>query len=149
MDTTSAKQPFWETKTLAEMTANEWEQLCDGCGLCCLTKLQDEDTDEIVYTRVVCRYSDLKTAACSDYKNRSINVPTCVSLTLERVAEFDWLPDTCAYRVLYRGDPLPEWHPLISGKSTSVQAANIGLLAIPVVVDQDGLDYEDYVIESL
>lgn len=149
METSSSKMPFWETKTLAEMTANEWELLCDGCGLCCLTKLQDEDTDEILYTRVVCRYSDLKTAACSDYENRSVNVPTCVELTLERVAEFDWLPETCAYRVLYRGDPLPEWHPLISGKSTSVQAANIGLLAIPVVVDQEDLDYEEYVIDSL
>lgn len=149
METSSSKMPFWETKTLAEMTANEWELLCDGCGLCCLTKLQDEDIDEIVYTRVVCRYSDLKTAACSDYENRSVNVPTCVELTLERVAEFDWLPETCAYRVLYRGDPLPEWHPLISGKSTSVQAANIGLLAIPVVVDQEDLDYEEYVIDSL
>ncbi|NCN44673.1 MAG: YcgN family cysteine cluster protein [Piscirickettsiaceae bacterium CG_4_9_14_3_um_filter_43_564] len=143
------KRPFWETKSLAEMTPNEWERLCDGCGLCCLTKLQDEETDEIVYTRVVCRYSDLSTAACSDYENRSVNVPSCVALTLERVAEFDWLPETCAYRVLYRGDPLPEWHPLISGQSTSVQAANIGLLAIPVVLDQDGLDYEDYVIDSL
>lgn len=149
MTPSSPTKPFWETKSLAEMTEREWEQICDGCGLCCLTKLQDEDTDEIVYTRVVCRYSDPKTAACSDYQNRSINVPTCVSLTLERVAEFDWLPDTCAYRVLYRGDPLPDWHPLISGKSESVQAANIGLLAIPVVVDQDGLDYEDYVMDSL
>uniref|UniRef100_Q31G01 Uncharacterized protein n=1 Tax=Hydrogenovibrio crunogenus (strain DSM 25203 / XCL-2) TaxID=317025 RepID=Q31G01_HYDCU len=142
------EKPFWETKTLAEMTTEEWESVCDGCGLCCLTKLQDDETDQIVYTRVVCKYSDLKTGACSDYQNRSINVPTCVNLTLDRVAEFDWLPDTCAYRVLYRGDPLPEWHPLVSGKKESVTEAHVGLLAIPVVVDQPGLDYEDYLMKK-
>jgi len=142
------ENPFWETKTLAEMTTEEWESVCDGCGLCCLTKLQDDETDEIVYTRVVCKYSDLKTGACSDYENRSKNVPTCVNLTLDRVAEFDWLPDTCAYRVLYRGDPLPEWHPLVSGKRESVTEAHIGLLAIPVVVDQPDLDYEDYLMKK-
>ncbi|MDG4812892.1 YcgN family cysteine cluster protein [Hydrogenovibrio sp. 3SP14C1] len=142
------EKPFWETKTLAEMTTEEWESVCDGCGLCCLTKLQDDETDEIVYTRVVCKYSDLKTGACSDYKNRSKNVPTCVNLTLDRVAEFDWLPDTCGYRVLYRGDPLPEWHPLVSGKRESVTEAHIGLLAIPVVVDQPGLEYEDYLMKK-
>lgn len=141
-------QPFWETKSLADMTQDEWESICDGCGLCCLTKLQDEDSDEIVYTRVVCPYSDPKTAACSDYANRSLNVPTCVNLTLERVAEFDWLPDTCGYRILLRGDPLPDWHPLVSGRRASVQAAGVGLLAIPVVVDQPGLDYEDYLMEK-
>ena len=141
-------KPFWETKTLAEMSTEEWESVCDGCGLCCLTKLQDDETDEIVYTRVVCQYSDLKTGACSDYKNRSKNVPTCVNLTLDRVAEFDWLPDTCGYRVLYRGDPLPEWHPLVSGKRESVTEAHIGLLAIPVVVDQPGLEYEDYLMKK-
>lgn len=142
------EKPFWEIKTLAEMTTEEWESVCDGCGLCCLTKLQDDETDEIVYTRVVCKYSDLKTGACSDYENRSKNVPTCVNLTLDRVAEFDWLPDTCAYRVLYRGDPLPEWHPLVSGKRESVTEAHIGLLAIPVVVDQPNLDYEDYLMKK-
>ncbi|MBD3611281.1 MAG: YcgN family cysteine cluster protein [Hydrogenovibrio crunogenus] len=143
------EKPFWETKTLAEMTTEEWESVCDGCGLCCLTKLQDDETDQIVYTRVVCKYSDLKTGACSDYQNRSINVPTCVNLTLDRVAEFDWLPDTCAYRVLYRGDPLPEWHPLVSGKKESVTEAHVGLLAIPVVVDQPGLDYGDCLMKKL
>lgn len=142
------EKPFWEIKTLAEMTTEEWESVCDGCGLCCLTKLQDDETDEIVYTRVVCKYSDLKTGACSDYENRSKNVPTCVNLTLDRVAEFDWLPDTCAYRVLYRGDPLPDWHPLVSGKRESVTEAHIGLLAIPVVVDQPGVDYEDYLMKK-
>lgn len=143
------KERFWETKTLDEMSNEEWEAVCDGCGLCCLTKLQDEETDEIVYTRVVCPYSDPKTAQCTDYANRSTNVPTCVQLTRERVAEFDWLPDTCAYRILYRGQPLPEWHPLVSGKRETVAEAGVGLLAIPVVVDSGDLDYEDYLIDHL
>lgn len=146
MSSSDNTAPFWESKSLDEMTQQEWESVCDGCGLCCLTKLQDDETDEIVYTRVVCAYSDLATGQCSDYANRSTNVPTCVQLTKERVAEFDWLPDTCAYRVLYRGQSLPNWHPLISGSSKSVKAAGIGLLAIPVVVDTGELDYEDFLI---
>ncbi|WP_019556327.1 YcgN family cysteine cluster protein [Thiomicrorhabdus arctica] len=148
MNLSDPSLPFWETKSLDEMTQKEWESVCDGCGLCCLTKLQDDETDEIVYTGVVCAYSDLATGQCSDYANRSTNVPTCVQLTKERVAEFDWLPDTCAYRVLYRGQSLPNWHPLISGKPQSVKAAGIGLLAIPVVVDTGNLDYEDFLISK-
>ncbi|WP_040724868.1 YcgN family cysteine cluster protein [Thiomicrorhabdus sp. Kp2] len=142
------KRPFWETKTLDEMSQDEWESLCDGCGLCCLTKLQDDETDEIVYTSVVCPYSDLETGQCKDYANRSINVPTCVQLTRERVAEFDWLPDSCAYRMIYRGQGLADWHPLVSGNRYSVTHAGIGLLAIPVVVDREGLDYEEFLIEK-
>ena len=138
--------PFWEAKTLDEMSQKEWESLCDGCGLCCLSKLQDDETDEIVYTSVVCAYSDLKTGACTDYANRSVNVPTCVQLTKERVAEFDWLPDTCAYRMLYRGQSLADWHPLVSGKVNSLQQAGVGLSAIKVVVDNGELDYEDYLM---
>ena len=147
--TTSVSEKFWETKKLDEMSDAEWESVCDGCGLCCLTKLQDEDTGEIVYTRVVCPYSDPTTAQCSDYANRSVNVPACVQLTRERVSEFDWLPDTCAYRVLHRGQSLPEWHPLVSGSAETVKAAGVGLLAIPVVVDTGELDYEDYLIDHL
>lgn len=145
---TETKAPFWETKTLDEMTQQEWESLCDGCGLCCLTKLQDDETEEIVYTRVVCPYSDLETGQCTDYANRSTNVPTCVQLTRERVAEFDWLPDTCAYRMIYRGQGLADWHPLVSGRSDSVAKAGIGLLAIPVVVDKADIDYEAFLMEK-
>ncbi|GKT12390.1 MAG: hypothetical protein ISEC1_P1368 [Thiomicrorhabdus sp.] len=146
MTETVSQPPFWETKTLDEMTQAEWESVCDGCGLCCLSKLQDEETDEIVYTRIVCGYSDPKTGACTDYANRSVNVPTCVQLTKSRVAEFNWLPDTCAYRVLYRGQCLPNWHPLISGEAKSVGAAGVGLAAIEVVVDNGELDDEDYLM---
>ncbi len=138
--------PFWQTKTLEEMTQQEWESLCDGCGLCCLTKLQDDDTDEIVYTSVVCEYSDIETGQCKDYANRSVNVPSCVQLTLERVAEFDWLPDTCAYRMIYRGQGLAEWHPLVSGSPYSLKIAGVGLSSIPVVINHTNIDYEDFVI---
>ena len=143
-----SKKPFWETKTLDEMTQQEWESLCDGCGLCCLNKLQDDETEEIIYTSVVCRFSNIKTGQCSDYANRSINVPTCVQLTKERVAEFDWLPDTCAYRMIYRGQGLADWHPLVSGDKNSLKHYGVGLSAIPVVLDQANMDYEDFIIEK-
>lgn len=145
---TAEQTPFWETKTLDELTQQEWESLCDGCGLCCLTKLQDDDTDEIVYTRVVCSYSDIETGQCKDYANRSINVPTCVQLTRERVAEFDWLPDSCAYRMVYRGQGLADWHPLVSGKADSLKQAFVGLTSIPVILDTGDLDYEELVIDK-
>ncbi len=143
-----AVKPFWESKTLEQMTQQEWESLCDGCGLCCLTKLQDDETDEIVYTSIVCPYSDLETGACQDYENRSVNVPSCVQLTLKRVAEFDWLPDTCAYRMIYRGQGLADWHPLVSGTQETMKQARVGLTAIPVVVDCHGLDYENFLIDK-
>ena len=133
------------------MSQAEWEAVCDGCGLCCLHKLQDEETDEIVYTRIVCRFSDIETGQCTDYANRSINVPTCVQLTRERVAEFDWLPDSCAYRILHRGEALPPWHPLESGDKDSLKKAHIGLTSIPVVLDSPDIkdeDYDDYLIDK-
>lgn len=143
------KSRFWEYKSLEQMSTQEWELICDGCGLCCLTKLVDEQTEALVYTRVVCAYSDPATAQCRDYENRSTNVPACVQLTRQRVAEFDWLPDTCAYRMMYRGQSLADWHPLNSGSSKSLEMAGVGLKAIPVVVDNGRLNYEDYVINSL
>lgn len=148
MNDLQESRPFWEVKTLEEMTQQEWESLCDGCGLCCLNKLQDEETDEIVYTRVICAYSDIETGRCSDYANRSMNVPSCVQLTKERVAEFDWLPDSCAYRLIYRQQPLPDWHPLVSGQADSVKQAKQGIHAIRVVVDNGRLDYEDFLIDN-
>ncbi len=128
------------------MSASEWEAICDGCGLCCLTKLQDDESDEIVYTRVVCHYLDCESGRCRDYSNRSVNIPACVPLTRERVAEFDWLPESCAYRMCYRKQPLADWHPLVSGTPKSVKEAGMGLASIEVVVDQPGLDYELFII---
>jgi len=142
------KHPFWETKTLEQMTNEEWESLCDGCGLCCLNKIQDEETDEIAYTRVVCPYSDVKTGQCTDYANRTKNVPTCVQLTADLASEFHWLPSTCAYRRLAMRQPLPHWHPLLTGDPHSVTKAQVGLTAIKVVVDDGKLDYEDFLIDA-
>ena len=113
-----------------------------------LTKLQDDETDEIVYTRIVCEYTNEETGQCSDYENRSKNVPTCVPLTRKRVADFDWLPDSCGYRVLDRGDKLAKWHPLNSGLNDSVKLAGVGLLAIPLVINHPNLDYEDYIMDK-
>lgn len=114
---------FWRTKALTEMSRAEWESLCDGCGRCCLHKLRDDETDEISFTNVACRLLDLKTARCRDYPNRKTKVPDCVKLTPRRLEKMDWLPPSCAYRLLREGKDLPPWHPLRSGRAESVVEA--------------------------
>ena len=121
------RTPFWKAKALAEMSEAEWESLCDGCGKCCLHKLQDADTEEILSTNVACRLLDLKSCQCSDYTNRKVKVPDCVQLTPETAGTLPWLPPTCAYRLLAEGEDLPHWHPLVSGSSETVHAAGISV----------------------
>jgi uncharacterized protein len=121
------KRPFWQTKRLTEMSAAEWESLCDGCGRCCLNKLEDEDTGHIVLTAVACKLLDLKTCRCSDYENRQLEVPDCIRLTPETVGKLTWLPSTCAYRLIQEGRDLPSWHPLKTGDPTSVHTAGISV----------------------
>ena len=106
------------------MTRAEWESLCDGCGRCCLHKLRDEETDALAYTEVACRLLDLQTCRCSDYAERKKRVPDCVKLTPKRLGKIDWLPPTCAYRVLSEGRDLAWWHPLVSGDPETVHLAN-------------------------
>jgi len=118
---------FWETKSLAEMTRSEWESLCDGCGKCCLVKLQDPDTDEIAYTDVACRLLDCDSCRCSDYANRKAEVPDCVVLSVRLVDQLEWMPSTCAYRLLKEGKPLYWWHPLVSGDPNAVHEAGISV----------------------
>jgi uncharacterized protein len=120
-------EPFWRSKTLAQMTGAEWESLCDGCGRCCLNKLEEEDTGRIYYTDVGCRLLDTQACRCRDYANRSAEIEDCVRLTPENVGEIPWLPATCAYRLLAHGRDLYWWHPLISGDPDSVHAAGISV----------------------
>ena len=120
-------QPFWETKTLKQMSKQEWESLCDGCARCCLHKLEDEDNDEVYYTDVHCRYMDKNDCSCTVYQTRNEKVPECIWLTPEQAHSFHWLPDTCAYRLVAEGKPLYDWHPLISGDPDSVHKSGISL----------------------
>jgi uncharacterized cysteine cluster protein YcgN (CxxCxxCC family) len=116
---------FWETKTLEQMNPEEWESLCDGCGLCCLVKIEDEESGEIFNTTVSCRQLDVETCRCCDYKNRLSEAPMCIQLTIENLAELNWLPETCAYKRLHESKPLPLWHPLITKDKNSVHETGI------------------------
>jgi uncharacterized cysteine cluster protein YcgN (CxxCxxCC family) len=138
-------QPFWKTKSLGQMTRGEWESLCDGCGRCCLHKLRDEDTDELAWTNVACRLLDTKTCQCSDYANRRDHVPDCVKLTPKKLARIDWLPPSCAYRLVAEGRDLEPWHPLVSGDPSTVHSAGASVQgrAIP---ERQARDLQDHVV---
>lgn len=112
-------KPFWEEKSLSEMTEAEWESLCDGCGKCCVIKLEDVDTGEIHYTDIGCKLLDGQTCRCSNYAMRKSMVPDCVILKPERLDDLPWMPSSCAYRLLHEGRPLPKWHPLMTGDPAS------------------------------
>ena len=111
---------FWRTKQLQEMTASEWELLCDGCAKCCLVKLEDEDTGEIYHTDVACKLLNLDSCRCTDYASRQSLVDDCLKLEREAIDSLDWLPDTCAYRLIAAGKSLPDWHHLITGDRQTV-----------------------------
>lgn len=116
---------FWKRKRLGEMCREEWESLCDGCALCCLQKLEDDETGEVFYTDIACQLLDVKTCRCTDYLNRAQRVADCVVLTPDDPDTFSWLPSTCAYRLLAEGHDLPAWHHLITGDPDSVHEAGI------------------------
>ncbi|MBK1721858.1 YcgN family cysteine cluster protein [Thiocystis violacea] len=117
------QEPFWQNTALSDMTAEQWEALCDGCGKCCLEKFEDDETGRIIYSRIACQLLDLKTCRCGDYDNRARLMPDCVTLVPAVLKEPTWLPETCAYRLLSEGKPLPDWHPLITGDPESVAGA--------------------------
>ena len=121
------KLPFWKRKSLKEMSEDEWEALCDGCAICCLEKIQDEDSGEIKLTSVSCEYLDNKDCRCSIYEDRAAIIPDCLELSPENIGELTWLPDTCAYRCLSEGRDLEWWHPLISLDPGTVHRAGISI----------------------
>lgn len=119
--------PFWEVKSLDAMSDVEWESLCDGCGRCCMHKLEDEESGEVHFTRVSCHLLDTETCRCSDYPNRFDYVPDCLTIKPLDGQKLSWLPASCAYRLLSEGKPLDKWHPLVSGQADSVHLAGISM----------------------
>lgn len=150
MKSTSLRPRFWERVPLNKMTPLEWEALCDGCGKCCLNKIEYEDTGEVAFTRVACRLLDGDTCRCTRYDIRRSFVPDCVQLSpaaLPKIAY--WLPRTCAYRLLHEGHALPAWHHLISGDPESVHEAGMSARGWTVPeFDVAEEDWEDFVIEE-
>lgn len=122
-----SKKPFWETTPLSDMSASQWESLCDGCGRCCLHKVEDTDTHEIFYTSVACKLLNIDTCRCRHYRNRHDHVSDCIQLRKEHLGHLGWLPESCAYRRLDEGRKLPDWHPLITGDPDSVHRAGISV----------------------
>lgn len=157
------ERPFWQQKSLSEMTETEWESLCDGCGRCCLVKLEEDlgaaepnapspgtpdANPRVFFTDVGCRLLDSESCRCKDYENRTAQVPDCVRLTPAVLAEIGWLPPTCAYRLLAEGGDLPWWHPLVSGDPETVHAAGISVRG-RVLFGEDELpaeELEDHIV---
>lgn len=146
----SLRKRFWETVPMAEMSEAEWEALCDGCGKCCLNKIEDADTGEVFLTRVACRLLDDETCRCGQYDIRKSIVPECIVLKPSTIdTHAYWMPQTCAYRLLWAGKPLPEWHPLITGDPESTHAAGVSLRGATVPeFEVDEGDWEDHIIEE-
>ena len=137
--------PFWKEKTLAQMSKDEWESLCDGCGRCCLNKLEDAETGSIYHTNVVCRLLDQQTCRCISYEDRKRFVPECQVLTASNLMRYSWLPSTCAYRLIAEGQDLKWWHPLVSQSPDTVHDAGISVRG-RVVSERDTDDLENHVV---
>jgi uncharacterized protein len=136
---------FWQTQSLAELNQQQWESLCDGCGKCCLHKLEDSATGQLFYTNAACHLLNLDTGRCTRYAMRSLLVPDCVQLTPATIRQFAWLPSTCAYRLLAEGSDLPAWHPLVSGDAESVRQAGMSVSGW-AVSEQQAPDLEQHIL---
>jgi uncharacterized cysteine cluster protein YcgN (CxxCxxCC family) len=139
--------PFWQHKTLDQLSDPEWESLCDGCAKCCLNKIEDEDSGELFFTNAACRLLDIESCRCTDYLQRTRKVPECLDLRA-RFTAFHWLPTTCAYRCLSEGRELPAWHPLLTGDRASVHRAGESVRSY-AVSEEEIVELTDHVIEWL
>ncbi len=140
-----SERPFWQRLSLEQMTDQQWESVCDGCGQCCLNKLQDAETDVIYFTNVACNQLDLTSCRCSNYPQRFQLEPDCIKLDRENLKTFFWLPKTCGYRLLAEGKSLPIWHPLRQGNSTMMHSRRISVRHI-AVHENEVQNWEDHII---
>ncbi len=138
---------FWEDVPLDRLDRAQWEALCDGCGQCCIHKLEDEETGELHPTNVACRLLDRRSGQCSDYKHRHAYVPECIRLTPSRLKTMDWLPETCAYVLRAQGKPLPGWHYLVCGDREAVHRAGASVRGWTISEDDAG-DLENHILEA-
>lgn len=150
MNSPKLRSRFWETVPLEKMTHDEWEALCDGCGKCCLNKLEDDETGEVALTNIACRLLDDETCRCSQYPIRHQFVPECIVLKPQNMEEnLYWMPQTCAYKLLWNGQKLKDWHPLISGDPESVHLAGVSMRGRTVPeFEVPEEDWEEYIIEE-
>lgn len=145
-----ADLPFWQQKTLDQLSDDEWESLCDGCARCCLHKLEDTDNNDLRFTNIACKLLDINSCRCLQYNHRFKWIPDCISLRRDLKQTIKWLPGTCAYRLIAEGKNLPDWHPLISGDPDSVEHAGISIKHL--AQNEKGVheeDYEDHIIDDL
>lgn len=143
------KDRFWERIPLKQLNQSQWESICDGCCQCCAHKLQDEETDEIFKTNIVCRYLDVKEGRCTVYSERHEYVPDCIKVTPDNADKLKWMPETCGYRRLANGKPLPKWHPLETGNPDSTKLA--GATVYKKVISEADInpdDIEDYIVSD-
>ncbi|MBN2283183.1 MAG: YcgN family cysteine cluster protein [Deltaproteobacteria bacterium] len=144
----AAKRNFWREKSLWDMTTGEWESLCDGCGWCCLIKIEDDTTQTVHYTGVACRFLDLETCRCTCYENRTRHAQDCLVLAPDMIAELTWLPSTCAYRLIFEGRDLPWWHHLVTGDRETVHDAGFSVRSVAISEKFVNLaDLEAYVLD--
>lgn len=143
------KIPFWEAKTLEEMSRDEWESLCDSCGRCCLLKIEDWDTSEIYLTRLSCRMLDRESCRCRDYENRHDVVDDCVTIDADKARSLSWLPNSCAYRRVADGHGLAWWHPLVSGSADTVHQAGISVRQLALCETKATADdFHQYIMDD-